>query len=152
MASRSASMCGRMRMNSCCRLNAMSLFSLTNTLTGFDSDTVASSFTCHDHQHTSTTACQHYHYDYYYSYSATTTNILQLLPQHTPTTACQHYYYYYYLLPPFNGLFSRTTWISWYQKGKTSLDLNEARHDGVFGTAVASAGPYANNLHLATDR
>ena len=28
------------------------------------------------------------------------------------------------LLYPFNGLFSRTTWVSWYQKGKTSLDLN----------------------------
>jgi len=26
------------------------------------------------------------------------------------------------LLHPFNGLFSRTTWISRYQKGKTSLD------------------------------
>ena len=25
-------------------------------------------------------------------------------------------------LHPFNGLFSRTTWISWYQKGKASLD------------------------------
>jgi len=37
------------------------------------------------------------------------------------------------LLHPFNGLFSRTTWISWYQKGKTSLDLNEARDDGVLG-------------------
>jgi len=32
-----------------------------------------------------------------------------------------------------NGLFSRTTWISWYQKGKTSLDLNEARDDVVLG-------------------
>jgi len=32
---------------------------------------------------------------------------------------------------PFNGLFSRTTWVSRYQKGKTSLDLNEARDDGV---------------------
>jgi len=31
------------------------------------------------------------------------------------------------LLHPFNSLFSRTTWISRYQKGKTSLDLNEAR-------------------------
>jgi len=31
------------------------------------------------------------------------------------------------LLQPFNGLFSRTTWVSRYQKGKTSLDLNEAR-------------------------
>ena len=27
---------------------------------------------------------------------------------------------------PFNNLFSRTTWVSRYQKGKTSLDLNEA--------------------------
>jgi len=39
-----------------------------------------------------------------------------------------------------------------YQKGKTSLDLNEARDDCGFGMAVASAGPYANNLHLAPDR
>jgi len=32
---------------------------------------------------------------------------------------------------PFNGLFSRTTWVSWYQKGKASLDLNEARGWGL---------------------
>ena len=38
-----------------------------------------------------------------------------------------------------------------YQKGKTSLDLNEARDDEVW-EAVAPAGPYANNLHLAPDR
>ena len=37
------------------------------------------------------------------------------------------------LLHPFNDLFSRTTWVRWYQKGKTSLDLNEARDDGVLG-------------------
>jgi len=37
------------------------------------------------------------------------------------------------LLHLFNGLFSRTTWVSRYQKGKTSLDLNEARDDGVLG-------------------
>jgi len=45
------------------------------------------------------------------------------------------------ILHPFNGLFSRTTWVSqrttWvsqYQnKGKTSVDLNEARYDGVLG-------------------
>jgi len=37
------------------------------------------------------------------------------------------------LLHPFNGLFSRTTWVSWYQKGKTSLDLNEAKDDGALG-------------------
>jgi len=55
------------------------------------------------------------------------------------------------LLHPFNGLFSRTTWVSWYQKSKTSLDLNEARDNGVWD-AVASAGPHANNLHLAPDR
>jgi len=35
------------------------------------------------------------------------------------------------LLDPINGLFSRTTWVSRYQKGKTSLDLNVARDDGV---------------------
>jgi len=34
------------------------------------------------------------------------------------------------LLHRFNGFFSRTTWVSWYKKGKTSLDLNEARDDG----------------------
>ena len=35
------------------------------------------------------------------------------------------------LLHPFSGLFSGTTWVSRYQKGKTSLDLNEATADGV---------------------
>jgi len=28
----------------------------------------------------------------------------------------------------FNGLFSGTTWVSQYQKGKTNLDFTEARH------------------------
>jgi len=36
-------------------------------------------------------------------------------------------------LHPFNGLFSRTAWVSRYQKGKTSLDLNEARDGEVLG-------------------
>jgi len=36
------------------------------------------------------------------------------------------------LLHPFNGLFSRTTWVCQYQNGKTSLDLNEARDAGVW--------------------
>jgi len=31
-----------------------------------------------------------------------------------------------------NGLFSRTTCVSQYQEGKNSLNLNEARCDGVF--------------------
>jgi len=40
-----------------------------------------------------------------------------------------YYYYYYYtrLMP-----FFRTTWVSQYQEGKTSLGLNEARDDGVW--------------------
>jgi len=38
----------------------------------------------------------------------------------------------------FNGFFSRTTWASQYQKGKTSLDLNEAREDGVLGCSGIS--------------
>jgi len=52
---------------------------------------------------------------------------------------------------PFNGFFSRTTGVSQYQKGKTSPELTEARDDGVWD-AVASAGPYVNDLHLAPDR
>jgi len=44
------------------------------------------------------------------------------------------------LLDPFNGLFSRRTWVSGYQKGKTSLDLNDAIDDeALVGTTVASA-------------
>jgi len=50
---------------------------------------------------------------------------------------------------PLNGLFSRTTWVSQYQNGKTILDFNDARDDGV---AVASAVPYANHLDLTSDR
>ena len=50
---------------------------------------------------------------------------------------------------PLNGLFSRTTSVSWHQKGQTILDFNEAKYDGV---TVASAGPYANHLHLTPDR
>jgi len=41
------------------------------------------------------------------------------------------------------------TWVSRHQQGKTILDFNRARDDGV---AVASAGPYANHLRLAPDR
>ena len=37
------------------------------------------------------------------------------------------------LLHPFNGLLSSTTWVRRCEKGKTSLDLNEARDDGVLG-------------------
>jgi len=49
----------------------------------------------------------------------------------------------------FNGLFTRTTWVSRHQKGYTNQDYNEARDDGM---AVASSGPYANHLYLTPDR
>jgi len=45
----------------------------------------------------------------------------------------------------FNGIFSRKPWVSRHQKGKTILDFNEARDDGV---AVASAELDADHLHL----
>ena len=41
-------------------------------------------------------------------------------------------------LHSFNDLFSRTTWVSQYQEGKISLDLNEARVDGVWGCSGIS--------------
>ena len=47
-------------------------------------------------------------------------DIIYVLTQTTTTTT-------------FNGLFSRTTWVSQYQKGKTSLDLKEERDGGVLG-------------------
>jgi len=50
---------------------------------------------------------------------------------------------------PLDGLFFRTTWVSWLQKGQTSLDFNEARDNGV---ALASAGLYADHLHPTADR
>jgi len=49
----------------------------------------------------------------------------------------------------FTASYSNTTWVSRHQKGKTILDFNEARDDGM---AVASAGPYANHLHFAAHR
>ena len=42
------------------------------------------------------------------------------------------------LLQPFNGLFSQTTCVSWYQKGTTTLDSNETRDDGVLGCSGIS--------------
>ena len=37
------------------------------------------------------------------------------------------------LLHLINGIFSGTTWVSRYQKGKTSLHLNDTRDYGVLG-------------------
>jgi len=50
---------------------------------------------------------------------------------------------------PFNSLLTRITWVIRQQKGKTTLDFNEARDDEV---ALASAGPYASHWHLPPDR
>jgi len=60
------------------------------------------------------------------------------------------------LLHPFNGLFSRTTWVSQYHKGKTSLDLNEARDDGVLGcsgiswTICKQSAPHSRQITTPT--
>jgi len=56
------------------------------------------------------------------------------------TTDCHWWLFilYYYFYTRFNGLFSRTAWVSQYQKGNTSLNLNEAWDDGVFGCSGIS--------------
>jgi len=46
-------------------------------------------------------------------------------------------------------VFSETTWVSQYQKGRNILDFNEARDDRA---AVASSGTYANHLQFTPDR
>jgi len=62
------------------------------------------------------------------------------------------------LLHPLNGLFFRTTWVSRYQKGKTSLDLNEARDDGVLGcsgiswTICKQSAPHSRQITTPTPR
>ena len=51
----------------------------------------------------------------------------------TSIHSCYYIQIFYYsvgdllLLLPFNGLFSRTTWVRRYQKGKTNLDFTGAR-------------------------
>ena len=57
---------------------------------------------------------------------------------------------------PFNGLFSRTTWVNRYKKGKTSLDLNDVRDDGVWGCSAISwtvckqSAPRSRQIRLTT--
>ena len=75
----------------------------------------------------------------------TTNNLVRLVARPTTITG----------LHPLNGLFSRTTWVSRYKKGrpKTSLFLNEASEDRMMGfwDVVASAGPCAICTSLQTD-
>ena len=62
-------------------------------------------------------------------------------------------YYYYTRLMAF---FSRTTWVSQYQKGKTSLGLNDARDDGVLGcsgiswTIYKQSAPHSRQITTPT--
>ena len=56
-------------------------------------------------------------------------------------------------LHPFNGLFSRTTWVSWYQIGKTSLDLNVARDgdsSGISWTICKQSAPHSRQITTPT--
>ena len=57
------------------------------------------------------------------------------------------------LLQPFNGLFSRTTWVSQYQKGKTNLDFTGARDSELqwhqLGHMQACTSPQTDN-HAST--
>jgi len=60
------------------------------------------------------------------------------------------------LLHPFNGLLSMTTWMCRYQKGKTSLLLNEARDDGALGcsgisrTICKQSAPHSRRITTPT--
>jgi len=60
---------------------------------------------------------------YYSSSGAIFTNA----PLSSYVSSRQTFPYYYNCLM---ASFFRTTWVSQYQKGKTSLDLNEAKEDG----------------------
>jgi len=64
------------------------------------------------------------YYYYYYNLSGTGTFLVPAYPgflEKRPLNGCV------LLLQPFNGLFSRTTWVSRYQKGKNNLDFTGAR-------------------------
>jgi len=50
---------------------------------------------------------------------------------------------------PFNGLFSKTTWVSWYTRRVKPVWIKMRQEMIGF---VASAGLYTNNLHLIPDR
>ena len=70
--------------------------------------------------------------------------------------ATKVYWWVQLLLKPFNGLFSRTTWVSQYQNGKTGVDLNDARHDVVWGcsgiswTICTQSAPHSRQITTPT--
>jgi len=74
------------------------------------------------------------------------------IPQSRKTVVlcvCVVFFEIFELLNLFSGLFSRTAWVSRYQKSRTILDFTESRDDG---RAVPSAGPYTSHLHFALYR
>ena len=60
---------------------------------------------------------------------------LKPVPQEAPTSINNTQLL---LLHPFNNLYSRSTWVCRDQKSKTSMDLIEARDDGVLGCSGIS--------------
>ena len=60
------------------------------------------------------------------------------------------------LLHPFISLSSSSSWVSQYQKGKTSLDLNDAKEDGVLGcsgiswTICKQSAPHSRQITTPT--
>jgi len=78
---------------------------------------------------------------HYKSINTRCQNLQLTIYLHTTTTT----------LHPFNGLFSRTTWVSQYQKGKTSLYLNEARDYRVLGCTGIS-GTICKQYHAPHSR
>ena len=47
---------------------------------------------------------------------------------------------------PFNGLFSRTTWVSRYQKGKTNLDFTGAESGSGITWAICKSAPRSRQI------
>jgi len=78
---------------------------------------------------------------HYKSINTRCQNLQLTIYLHTTTTT----------LHPFNGLFSRTTWVSQYHKGKTSLYLNEARDYRVLGCTGIS-GTICKQYHAPHSR
>ena len=59
------------------------------------------------------------------------------------------YYMYHTHTHPFNGLFSGTTRLSQYQKGKTNLDFTEARDSGI-SWAISVCTSLQTDNHAST--
>jgi len=56
-------------------------------------------------------------------------------------------YPYEQVLQPFNGLFSRTTWVSQYQKGKTNLEQETVSSSGI-SWAICKSAPRSRQITM----